>query len=147
MKFVFLTIFSILFIFPVSAQTGGDHLCSISKRKNFFVQNTQRTDYPGDSTIDVTYYKLDLKITTSPDFLIGEVTVRANSLKSSLSSFFLDFEDNMIVDTVLSGNVLLSFSQADDKLNITLNNPASVGDNFEVVIRYHGVPKTVGFGS
>src|SRR5690606_12199660 len=118
MKIVFLIIFSFLVTFPVTAQTGGDHLCSISKRQNFFIHNTQRTDYPGDSTIDVTYYKLDLKITTSPDFLAGEVTVRANSLKSSLSSFYLDFEDNMIVDTVLSGNVLLSFFQSDDKLNI-----------------------------
>lgn len=145
MKNLFLIIFSFLLISSLASQTVGDHLCSISKRKSF-IQNNRFSDYPGDSTINVTYYKLDLKITTSPDFLNAIVTVNANSLKS-LSSFYLDFEDNMVVDTVSSGNVLLNFSQSDDKLFITLNSPVTSGENFEVIIKYHGVPKVVGLGS
>lgn len=145
MKNLFLIIFSFLLISSLASQTVGDHLCSISKRKSF-IQNNRFSDYPGDSTINVTYYKLDLKITTSPDFLNAIVTVNANSLKS-FSSFYLDFEDNMVVDTVSSGNVLLNFSQSDDKLFITLNSPVTSGENFEVIIKYHGVPKVVGLGS
>ncbi len=36
-----------------------------------------KIQYPGDSKIDVTYYGLDLKVTTSPQYLTGNVTVNA----------------------------------------------------------------------
>ena len=45
--------------------------------QNFY--KTDKINYPGDANIDVTYYKLDLNITYSPQYLIGKVTVKALS--------------------------------------------------------------------
>ena len=67
--------------------------------------------YPGDSKIDVTYYGLDLKITTSPNYLTGIVTIGVKSDTTSLNTCFLDLRNILTVDSVL--------------LNVpTLNSPA-----------------------
>ena len=65
---------------------------------------TTDIDYPGDATINVTYYKLDLFITHSPQYLEGKVTVRALSQEPNLQNFYLDLEDTLTVDSVKSGN-------------------------------------------
>ena len=146
---------TIIFIFVVtflnnavfSFQSDNEpHLCSLSKIKYFTGHGLTDFDYPGDSTIDVTYYKLDLKITTTPDLLNGTVTVNATSL-SILSSFFLDFEDNMSIDSIKKGEDKLSYSQANDKLFITLPESVPVGKNISIVITYHGIPDVTGLGS
>ena len=129
------------------SQQDASILCSESRKKEFKSQNSFTGDYPGDSTIDVTYYKLILKVTTTPDFLNGIVTVNATSLQNGLNTFFLDFEDNMVVDSVLSNGTSLSFSQSNDELHITLDQNANKNDNISVVITYHGLPDITGLGS
>ena len=129
------------------SQQDASILCSESRKKEFKSQNSFTGDYPGDSTIDVTYYKLILKVTTTPDFLNGIVTVNATSLQNGLNTFFLDFEDNMVVDSVISNGTSLTFSQSDDELHITLDQTANKNDNISVVITYHGLPDITGLGS
>ena len=129
------------------SQQDASILCSNSRKKEFKSQNSFTGDYPGDSTIDVTYYKLVLKVTTTPDFLNGIVTVNATSLQNGLNTFFLDFEDNMVVDSVISNGTSLTFSQSDDELHITLDQTANKNDNISVVITYHGLPDITGLGS
>jgi aminopeptidase N len=147
MKKILLILVSFICIAPGYSQTLGDHLCSVSKRMSFNSLNERFSDYPGDSTIDVTYYKLDLNITTSPDFLSGRATIQLTSETSILNSFFLDFEDNMVVDSITVGNNPLTFSQSNDKLFITLNTPVTSGNSLTIDIKYHGIPKSTGIGS
>ena len=111
------------------------------------VNSLLKVEYPGDSTIDIKYYKLNLKVTYNPDYLSGSVTVKAAPVHNPLNSFFLDLQDPMTVDSVLSGNAKLHFSHANAKLNITLNKTYNPDETFEIKIYYQGVPGASGFGS
>ena len=135
---------AILFIVHVVtlAQDGSDY-CSQAKIRAFQqLKKVSQVQYPGDSNIDVTYYKLDLTVTTNPNYLLGTVTVNARVAQSQINSFYLDLVNALTVSSVtLSGNNL-SFSQPinSNQLVITLNRNYSLGESFSVVISYAGVP-------
>ncbi len=105
--------------------------------------------YPGDSTIDITYYKLDLSLTNQPKYLKGVVTVSAKSTVPALDKLFLDLQNTMKVDSVKIGSLKLNFSQptASAKLVITLNTIYNAGQQFSINIYYQGTPGSSGFGS
>ena len=103
--------------------------------------------YPGDSTFDVSYYKLALNINYSPKSLSGAVTVSAKSLEDNLTSVFLDLTDVLTVDSVTSNNQSLSFNHSENKLVITFSMSYSYNEPFTLTVYYHGVPVTTGLGS
>jgi aminopeptidase N len=111
------------------------------------VNSLLKINYPGDSTIDVKYYKLNLKVTYNPNYLSGSVAIKAAPSHNSLNSFFLDLQDPMEVDSILSNNQKVQFTHANAKLNITLNKTYNQNEEFEVTIYYQGVPGSTGFGS
>jgi aminopeptidase N len=102
--------------------------------------------YPGDSTIDVTYYKLDLTLTHSPDYLKGAVSVNARSSTLGLKTFFLDLTNILKVDSVIESGKPLQVSHINNKLYITLDTVFNTGSSFSVIIYYEGVPVEGGFG-
>jgi aminopeptidase N len=102
--------------------------------------------YPGDSTIDATYYKLDLTVTYNPDYLTGIVTVNAKSTSQGLKTFFLDLKNALTVDSVISNGNKLGINHSNDKLYITLDTTYNTGSNFSVIIYYQGIPVTSGYG-
>jgi aminopeptidase N len=106
-----------------------------------------KIEYPGDSTIDIKYYKLNLKVTYNPNYLIGSVTIKASPSNSSLNSFFLDLQAPMSVDSVISNKEKIEFSHEGAKLNIKLNKTYIQDEDFEVIIYYQGLPGSSGFGS
>jgi aminopeptidase N len=120
-----------------------NHLCRYtdSKTKLF------KTAYPGDDKIDITYYKLDLNITHSPQYLKGVVTVQGNSLQTNLQSFYLDLQNNLTTDSVKAGSKSLSFTHEQNKLNITLSTSLNIGESFSIEVFYQGTPGSSGFGS
>jgi aminopeptidase N len=105
-----------------------------------------RVMYPGDSTYDATYYKLDLNITYTPSNLVGKVTVNAKAVQS-LTSFFLDLYSSMVVDSVKENTSTLSYVHNDNTLVITLGHTVAAGNAFSVDVYYHGYPSSSGFGS
>ncbi len=142
-----LTVFILLISNSVKAQ--NNYMGFLKHEKQSFTYDTQigKIQYPGDQNIDVTYYKLNLTLTYSPDYLTGIVTVNAKSLSSKMASFFLDLKDNLTVDSVLSGFQKLKFLHSNSKLFITLNQTLVFGQSFSVVIYYQGIPEANGFGS
>ena len=123
---------------------------SIAKSELLRYRNSEplsKVLYPGDAAIDVKYYKLDLTLTHSPDYLKGEVQVDAVPLSSSLTSFFLDLSDNLNVDSVVSSTASLSFNHSANKLNVQLPRSYNSGERFSVRVYYQGVPESNGFGS
>jgi aminopeptidase N len=102
--------------------------------------------YPGDSKIDVTYYGLDLKITSSPNFLTGNVTIGVKSDTTVLNSCFLDLRDFLIVDSVLLNGSTTPYNHLNNKINVTLDHTYSQGEPFTLKVYYHGVPGSSGFG-
>lgn len=102
--------------------------------------------YPGDSKIDVIYYGLDLKITTNPNYLIGNVTICVKADTSSLNMCFLDLRSFLIVDSVLLNGTTAQYTHSDNKINITLEHTYSQGEPFTLKVYYRGVPSGTGFG-
>ncbi len=135
----------ILFIVRVItfAQDGADYCAQAKIRQFQNLEKVSRIVYPGDSNIDVTYYKLNLTVTYNPNYLSGIVTVIAKPTVKGLTSFFLDLKNNMKVSSVRLNNNNLSFSQsAENILSITLEKPYGPGEEFSVDIAYSGVPTT-----
>ncbi len=106
-----------------------------------------KVSYPGDAEIDVTYYKLDLKVTYSPNYLIGIVQVNAKPASSSLNNFFLDLQNSLTVDSIKLGNSKLTFTHQNAKINITLDRTYSTNEEFSIAVYYQGTPGSSGFGS
>ncbi len=100
-----------------------------------------------EPNIDVSYYKLNLTITTTPAYLRGIVTVKARSTISALTSITLDLMNAMTVDSIKSGSTLLSFSQQPTTVTIQLDRAYTSGEMFTMDIFYRGVPGSSGFGS
>ena len=140
-------IVSLLFIKIVLSQETKQS--SIEYEKTHFEKPLSNSNkaYPGDSTFDVNYYKLDLNISYSPQSLVGIVTVSAKSLENNLNSIFLDLTDVLNVDSVISNNLSLLFSHSNNKLNISLNKSYSHNESFNLIVYYHGVPVRTGLGS
>ena len=140
----------IILLNTVNIISQSNKLALANWEKQSFIKNRaiQKVLYPGDSNIDVTYYKLNLTITYQPNYLIGIVTVNAKSNLSSLKNFFLDLQDTLKVDSVVSSNgKKLSYTHSKAKLNITLDTTYNSGQQFSVNIFYRGIPGSSGFGS
>jgi aminopeptidase N len=97
--------------------------------------------------IDVKYYKLNISITTSPNYLRGVVTMKARSIVGNLTSVTLDLMNAMTVDSVKTGNTGLSFAQQPTTVTITLDRSYGNGELVTMDIHYRGVPGSSGFGS
>ena len=141
-KILLFILFSIVTI--VKPQSGADY-CSELKIQSFSNNNRlSKVNYPGDSNIDVTYYKLNLKISINPSkYLYGIVTVKAKPVDQPLNSFYLDLKNNMVVTSVKQNGSDIPFSQAEtDKLNITLDRTYQPNEEFTVDITYGGFPNT-----
>ena len=103
--------------------------------------------YPGDSKIDVTYYGLKLTVTYSPHFLSGAVTINAKPDSAAINNFFLDLYDEMNVDSLLLNGSPTSYTHLNNKLNIDLDALYNVGEEFSIIVYYHGTPVNDGFGT
>ena len=121
-----------------------------SERASFEKMNKfSKVEYPGDSTIDVTYYKLNLTLNYDTKYLDGIITVSFKSESSNLTSFFLDLQDTMVVDSVKMNGSRINFTQSagQEKLVINLPSAMSLNQQGSVDIYYGGSPVSSGFGS
>ena len=73
--------------------------------------------------LDVTYYRLAVTVTTSPEYLRGAVLLRATSTQNGLSSVTLDLMNSMTIDSVRSGGVIAAFTQGASTFDVTLDRP------------------------
>ena len=140
----------LLAITNANAQTATD-LCRAGKIRSLTQQqNTPRARvaYPGDNAIDVTYYGLDLRLTHTPNYLRGAATIRLKSTTDGLTSFFLDCNPQLTVDSVLSNGRRLSFVRGTDRITITVPQPLGIGQALALTVYYQGNPASQGgFGS
>ena len=111
------------------------------------VLELSKIQYLGDTKIDVTYYGLDLIVTSSPQYLTGKVTVNADVDTTSLNTIFLDLRNALDVDSVWLNGTATTFTHSSHKLNIDLDRTYTQGESFSVKVFYQGVPGSSGFGS
>ncbi len=148
MKKLLNAIFLLLFAASLFAQIK-EHPCAVASiERNKKIIENGTPDYPGDAFIDVTYYFLDLNITSSPDYLVGKVRVDFKPVGLiPITEAFLDLSDNMTVDSVKIGGVNVAFTHSGDKITITLDHEYAQGETVSVTVYYQGVPSGGGFGS
>jgi aminopeptidase N len=106
-------------------------------------------NYPGDSTIDVTYYKLNIALNYDAKYLNGDVTISFKSESSNLTSFFLDLQNTMTVDSVRMNGNRINFAQQAGQAKLEINLPSAMGLNQEesIDVFYGGSPASSDFGS
>lgn len=114
-------------------------------------QKTSRissVQYPGDQSIDIKYYKLDLSITYNPNYLSGAVTIVFKPDSSFINEIYFDLQNNLQVDSIyLNGSYYESFTQSSNKIYLTLDRPYDINEEISTIIFYQGFPGSSGFGS
>jgi aminopeptidase N len=131
----------------LTAQSESELICKWEAEKFLKSQNFQTNFYPGDSTVDIKYYKLNLTVTTNPNYLIGEVIINAASKANNLQFANIDLHDSIIVNSISIGTTLLNYTRGNNKLHITLDKIYGLNEMISIKINYQGVPSSTGFGS
>lgn len=141
-------IFTTVLIFAslLSAQDKHELLVKSERDRYSKLIKMSEIQYPGDSKIDITYYGLDLTVTTSPNYLTGNVIIGVKTDTTSLNTCFLDLRNILTVDSVLLNGTTAVYSHSSNKINITLDHTYSQGEPFTVRVYYQGVPGSSGFG-
>lgn len=104
--------------------------------------------YPGDSTFDAQYYKLDIALNPTAQTISGSVTVQGKPVQAATNTFYLDLMNVLTVDSVRSsGGAVLSYTHVDNKLRITLDRMYQTSESFTARVYYRGTPGSSGFGS
>jgi aminopeptidase N len=152
MRGIFLFIIVLLIANVTLYPQSGAELCSSAKIKSYEkLFKSDQINYPGDSNIDIIYYKLDLQFYYSSKFLSGTVNINGVSKKENLVQIFLDLNRTMSVQSVKFENQILTISQtAQNRLYITLPSGRSLRFNepFSLEIKYSGYPESSGgFGT
>src|ERR1039457_6937077 len=105
----------IIFLISLSASAQKNVIADLEGKQFTRTNKLQKVLYPGDSTIDIKYYKLDLSLTFSPQNLKGAVTVNLKPV-SSLSRFFLDLQNNLTVDSITINGIANQFTHTNNQL-------------------------------
>lgn len=141
MKKHLILLFFLLSAYNLSFAQETEDYCSTGKINAFSgLKKNFQVFYPGDSKIDVTYYKLNMTIKTNPNRLDAIVTVKAKPTSNGLTNFYLDLVNALSVSSVKLGTVDLTYSQSNNQLLITLNRSYNFGEEFSLDITYGGVP-------
>ena len=140
--------FLVLVIFPllVSGQENRRQFQKMERSRFLRMEELFRSKVlqGAESGFDVTYYRLNLKIDPTDEIISGDVTTQAVSTVSGLKQITLDFYDNMVVDSVLSEDVSLTYTHANNALIIELPGKFNTAEIFTVTVYYHGQPMTTG---
>ncbi|MCP9762261.1 M1 family aminopeptidase [Lacihabitans soyangensis] len=132
---------------PSLAQPLTGQACAIHKAAALKQKNAQsRVQYPGDINIDVGYHRIKLNINPTTRFLSASVFTRFKVL-SEIKTVSFDLQANMKVDSVVTSGKKVTFSQASNKLSLTLPNTLKANDIQSLEIFYKGTPRTSAFGS
>jgi aminopeptidase N len=136
----------ISFLISLSASAQKNVIADIESKQFAYTNKLQKVLYPGDSTIDIQYYKLDLSLTYTPNHLKGKVTVNLKPA-SSVSRFFLDLQNNLTVDSITVNGIANQFNHTNNQLVVTLPRIFNSSELISTLIYYEGVPGSSGFGS
>jgi aminopeptidase N len=97
--------------------------------------------------LDVTYYKLQLNITTPQSYLKGRSTVVGTCRTNTSGPLVLDLVNQMKVDSAFVNGQPALFNQGASTVSVTLDRAYLSGESFSVDVFYEGIPLATGFGS
>lgn len=157
MRTFYLCITLLPFLASAQSAIDGGQFCRAGRIRasgRLAANSKARLAYPGDATIDVTYYGLDLRLTHTPNYLRGAATITLKSQVANLTTFFLDLNsttattgEGLRVDSVRAGNQPLTYQFSQNKLTITPTRPLAAGQALTLTVFYQGVPNSRDLGS
>jgi aminopeptidase N len=117
--------------------------------------------FPGDSRIDVNYYKLNLNFDVSYEYtaaaplvvnylnkkLNGIATIKAKATQADVDSIDIDLQNSLTVDSVFVNNVKTTFRRLPAIIRIYMQKKYTTNEQFNLNIYYQGTPGSSGFGS
>jgi aminopeptidase N len=124
----------------------GKEFIEVEMKQHLHSGKLQKVLYPGDQTIDIKYYKLDITLILSPQNLEGIVTVNLNPV-NSINQFFLDLNNLMTVDSLTINGTGNLFTHTNNQIIIPLTRSYASNELISAVIYYNGNPGSSGFGS
>ncbi len=144
-------LFSIIFFsfWDLTYSQSASELCATAKIQALQKAHSlkkSRVQYPGDDKIDMGYYLLKLKVSTSPQFLTGEATLFFKA-KQAISEANIDLETNMKTDSIKIGTKKLVFTTLNNQLKITLDKQYAQNEVVRLTIWYQGKPNAGAFGN
>ena len=139
----FLTLLSLMVHLTLFSQE--DHVMETFRElemASFAEAFSRSLDHETDSTIDVTFYHLDLTVAVDSVFLSGSNTVFLEPVIDGTDHFFLDLHHSLTVDSITFP--CTAFSQSGDRLAITLDKAYAAGEPVQFTIHYGGKPVKAG---
>ena len=124
----------------------GDGACQFKSR--FLQRQGKGTEIAETGYgVDVSYYKINLDIAVSPQYLRGVVTIKGISTLDSLTTMFLDLSSGMTVDSILIQGRRAPFTRYTSAIGIALDKAYRKGEIVTAEVHYGGLPPNTGFGS
>ncbi|MBI5020444.1 MAG: T9SS type A sorting domain-containing protein [Ignavibacteriales bacterium] len=148
--------FGILLLFSVQLKSQEKYFDISEDEKSVLssdIQRYQKLMNPANLSsvasewFDVTYYKLNLTVTTYPPHLIGEVGILGVCNDDTTSIIKFDLTNSLHVDSVKVNGTKRSFLQQTSSVEINLESIYEVGTGLLIEIFYQGIPAVSGFGS
>jgi len=130
----------------ISVAAGQEEEIGCSSRSRFLATAAPAAS-AGNSTLDVLYYRLDIRVSVSSASLAGSVLVRARAMTGGINTMSLDLAGAMAVDSVRSGSSRLPITRFPSSFTIQLQRNYNEGETVETEVFYHGSPAPSGFGS
>lgn len=117
------------------------------QEKSIEQQYTISRESVASQWFDVTYYRLDIQVTTSPNYIAGKVTIVGTCSTNNVPTLTLDLSSPLRIDSVLVANTKCSFIQHANSFDITLDRFYNSGETITLDIFYQGLPVATGLGS
>jgi aminopeptidase N len=99
------------------------------------------------SWFDVTYYKLQLNVSTVENYLQGRITITGICRSDTLGPLVLDLVNRMKVDSTFVNGQRTAFNQGTSTVGVTLDRVYHTGEMLSIDVYYEGGPLATGFGS
>jgi len=90
---------------------------------------------------DVTFYKLDLEVSDTTNFIKGDVTIHARVVNKPLDTLVIELADAMEIEKVSMNGKQYLFNHENDEIHIYVKPSAPVDDIIKVQVFYHGYPE------
>ncbi len=124
-----------------------DHELVRMEQQRYESSRNHFTKSSASNWLDVIYDRLNLRITTSPFYLYGDVTIRGKCRQDNPQFLQLDFTNSMHVDSLFINGVQKNITLLPSSFIVELDSGYHAGDIISTEVFYNGAPVPTGFGS
>jgi len=148
-KNYFLLTFASLLTSPLAhSQELSDEFEQLrSKEALRFTATTMARPSTVGGTLDVNYYKLDLRVIGALGFLLGNVTIIGSILQTSASSVSFDLSSFITIDSAFVDGLKVTTARNANTFDVDLPRTYTKGERLSILVFYQGYPASSGFGS